>query len=621
MQAAKPITRSGLFFLLASSAIFADPVLTIQPSQLIVNPGTNFSLDVDIQGAVDVYAFQFNLNVSTSPLFNPFPATEGSFLPGGGTTIFLPGRAGNAELTAVADTLVGAIPGVSGDGTLATVNFSTQFVPPEFRPNGTATVSLSNVVLLNSHLTPIPTTTVPAVVAVIPEPGTRSLAGLALIGLAWACQRRRLAQAWIAVFALLMLGRSAQAAAPGHTFTILAQTGDTIGGKTLTLLGDPIVNNAGTVVFPGLFDGGSGIFTPSSLLVQTGDTISGETVTNIVDRFGRAQIAVNNFDTVAFVGDFAGGRGIFTASMLLLKTGDVIDGKTLLSISDLPPGRIGINDAGTVAFEATFTPFEYYHSNQAEGIFTNVALISREFLEPDGLRNPQINNTGVVIFAGVNAASEDFISTQFGVVGGDDYADYPVINNAGNIAYACASPTDSNICTTSGRWGTGTTISGKKLTGVPGFAQPALNDGGTLVFNALFQSDPRFGPDESGIVTPSELIISSKDTIAGKPLTYYVEAFGPPVINNSGTIVFRASFADGTSGIVMATPISTGVAGDVNNDGVIDCTDVAFMRAIFGIAYGQAGFDPRVDLNGDGVIDVLDLAFLAQHLPDGTSCP
>jgi hypothetical protein len=48
---------------------------------------------------------------------------------------------------------------------------------------------------------------------------------------------------------------------------------------------------------------------------------------------------------------------------------------------------------------------------------------------------------------------------------------------------------------------------------------------------------------------------------------------------------------------------------------------MAMIQALFGRTYGQAGFDPRADVNGDGVIDIRDLAFVAQHLPDGTTCP
>jgi hypothetical protein len=445
------------------------------------------------------------------------------------------------------------------------------------------------------------------------------LAGLALLGLLWGYRRRQRSCTWIAVPALLLLSGSTYAAAPGYTFTILAQTGDTIDGKVLTSVGGPLINDAGTVVFYGTFADGSGIFTPSRLLVQTGDTVGGQTLTSI------SEIAMNNSGTVIFVGDFAGGSGIFTPSALLVKTGDVIAGKTLLSIGYFE-NRIGINDTGTVVFAATFTPFEYLYSNQGEGIFTNSALVEADVLRQ--LYNPQINNAGTIVFAGVNAASENFIATQpIATQSGDgggcgDHADYPAINNAGSVAYSCGFESQttfySAICTTtSDCWGTRTIISGKTLWGVTGFTRPALNDAGTLVFNEVIAGSPDPNTQAgTGLFTPSELLISTDDAITGKA----VSTFGTPALNNSGVIVFATSFRDGTSGIVMATPIATGVAGDVNNDGEVDCTDLAFLTNILGKTYGQAGFDPRADMNGDGVIDIRDLAFVAQHLLDGASC-
>jgi trimeric autotransporter adhesin len=71
----------------------------------------------------------------------------------------------------------------------------------------------------------------------------------------------------------------------------------------------------------------------------------------------------------------------------------------------------------------------------------------------------------------------------------------------------------------------------------------------------------------------------------------------------------------------MGTPIYSGIAGDVNGDGVVDCTDLAIVQASLARRYGEAGFNPRADTNGDGVIDVLDYAFVAQQLAVNASCP
>ena len=62
------------------------------------------------------------------------------------------------------------------------------------------------------------------------------------------------------------------------------------------------------------------------------------------------------------------------------------------------------------------------------------------------------------------------------------------------------------------------------------------------------------------------------------------------------------------------------VSGDLNGDGVVNCADLAIIRASFGKKTGQSGFDPRADINGDGIVNVIDLAFVSRQLPSGTVC-
>lgn len=70
-----------------------------------------------------------------------------------------------------------------------------------------------------------------------------------------------------------------------------------------------------------------------------------------------------------------------------------------------------------------------------------------------------------------------------------------------------------------------------------------------------------------------------------------------------------------------ATEPGPAIPGDVNNDGKVDCGDIAIIRAAFGKRTGQQGFDARADVNNDGVVDIRDLAFVSQKLPAGTTCP
>src|SRR5579872_4655605 len=104
---------------------FADAILSIQPASTSTSPGSTFAVSVDISNVTDLYAFQFDIGFNPATLAG-VSVTEGSFLPGGGSTFFIPGFIDNTGGTIAfsADTLIGPIPGVSGSGTLATIDFT-----------------------------------------------------------------------------------------------------------------------------------------------------------------------------------------------------------------------------------------------------------------------------------------------------------------------------------------------------------------------------------------------------------------------------------------------------------------------------------------------------------------
>ena len=89
-------------------------------------------------------------------------------------------------------------------------------------------------------------------------------------------------------------------------------------------------------------------------------------------------------------------------------------------------------------------------------------------------------------------------------------------------------------------------------------------------------------------------------------------------------VVISESPAAGTS-VAAGSPVNLVVSsgpllGDVNGDGVVNCADLAIIKAAFGKKTGQPGFDSRADVNKDGVVNILDLSAEARLMPAGTTC-
>jgi Bacterial protein of unknown function (DUF922)/Dockerin type I domain len=58
---------------------------------------------------------------------------------------------------------------------------------------------------------------------------------------------------------------------------------------------------------------------------------------------------------------------------------------------------------------------------------------------------------------------------------------------------------------------------------------------------------------------------------------------------------------------------ATLLAGDINNDNVVDDADYQLLRAAFGSRPGDANWNPQADLNCDGVVDQADLQLLQSN--------
>ena len=59
--------------------------------------------------------------------------------------------------------------------------------------------------------------------------------------------------------------------------------------------------------------------------------------------------------------------------------------------------------------------------------------------------------------------------------------------------------------------------------------------------------------------------------------------------------------------------MGTVVAGDANNDEIIDVLDFSILASTYATSSADPGWDPRADFNNSGVIDVLDFSLLASN--------
>lgn len=163
------------------SAQAADPVLSFSSLSQPVQQGSVFDLDVLLSGVTDLYGYQFTLGFD-SHVLQVVSISEGGFLASGGSTVGDTGVIDNAVGTVglVYNSLVGAVPGVSGSGTLAHLRF-------QVLGQGVAALSFGDVALLDSQIGDLKVQVQGLSVTAVPEPASLLLLGagvLALLGLA-----------------------------------------------------------------------------------------------------------------------------------------------------------------------------------------------------------------------------------------------------------------------------------------------------------------------------------------------------------------------------------------------------------------------------------------------------
>jgi hypothetical protein len=294
----------------------------------------------------------------------------------------------------------------------------------------------------------------------------------------------------------------------------------------------PVLKSPAAVALLGTFMCASAMCAESQndfhILASTGQTIAGKTLIS----FRSADI--NDAGTVAFSATFAGGSGIFRGSELLVQPGSTIDGKVIIAVRDAfgEGSKVAINNDGTIAFHSFF--------GGGEGVFTLEKLLYM----PTG--------TGV------------------GPGGAASHLNNLVMNEAGLVAFQASYPGGSAVYTIAGEIFFGhRSVSGNRLCNIYQAGPPALG-AQTVAFWGFCLGQP-LGPQPSyggGAIFNVPLLggsargtpgIAEGDIIAGKTLT----VMSCPALNERGELVFFGGFAGGSG---LFTPSRLLVA----TGGVID---------------------------------------------------
>ncbi|HWZ73414.1 MAG TPA: glycoside hydrolase family 3 C-terminal domain-containing protein, partial [Casimicrobiaceae bacterium] len=121
-------------------------------------------------------------------------------------------------------------------------------------------------------------------------------------------------------------------------------------------------------------------------------------------------------------------------------------------------------------------------------------------------------------------------------------------------------------------------------------------------------------PGEQKLVT-----LSIDPSATNHPLSYW-----DPAAQNWDLMHGKLSFYLGrSSGNIVNTALTTvvfpssGIVGDVNGDGIVNCLDLMALKLAFGTHTGDPGFLPTADIDGNGVIDVNDMIAVTRRM---TSC-
>lgn len=134
------------------SNVSSITVICLEPQTCWGVIGQNFTVDIEISDVADLYGWEFKLSWNAS-ILDAAQVLEGPFLKNGGNTYFTSNINNTLGYMIVDCTLLGTVPGVSGNGVLASAIFYVETF-------GECPLDLYDTILVNSTEQPIEHTAV-----------------------------------------------------------------------------------------------------------------------------------------------------------------------------------------------------------------------------------------------------------------------------------------------------------------------------------------------------------------------------------------------------------------------------------------------------------------------------
>ncbi len=352
-------------------------------------------------------------------------------------------------------------------------------------------------------------------------------------------------------------------AAQTYSYSLVAQTGQTIGGQKIfdfTIGCSPGIDDLGNVAFVARLSlGTTAIFTQSSVIAKSGDGVSTGTSIDevgcpavshngmvafpaglnsstptsgnvlfsytfggklpfqevIASSVGFTSPSINDHGQIAAAAatEIGGPQTLFLigpggAQALITRGTTMIGGQTVTGTLGINPNFVGLNDLGTVVVSTSLSGGTAVITPTSIVAEAGQTIGGKTLTSVGGV--PAINNSGTILFGGVYGL---VAQNQFGIFS----STAAVVQNGQSIG--------------------GFTIAGP--------ADPLINDYGVIAFEAAFSG-------KTGLFTTTEPVLAEGQTVAGK--TIQTNGLRGVNFNNAGQFVIQADFTDGTQGIIIATP-------------------------------------------------------------------